>query len=162
MKSLSLFQSDYIQLQSVVSSITSWKHSVQAVTPKKKKKKEKTSGRKKEKKTRGRMKCGRKDEKEEKKKKGMEGVCAEGREEEEGDVEKKMKKKEKEKKKRKKKKKTKNRESSTRDALPSPDVFPSEKLGNNMTPIKGRLGKNTTPTSISPTELHQNLQVDPQ
>ena len=28
-------------------------------------------------------------------------------------------------------------------------------------PIKGRLGKNTTPTSISPTKLNQNLQVDP-
>ena len=35
------------------------------------------------------MKCGRKDEKEEKKKKWMERVCVEGREEEEGDVEKK-------------------------------------------------------------------------
>ena len=40
-KSLSLFQSDYIQLQSVVSSITSWKHTVQAVPSKKKKRKEK-------------------------------------------------------------------------------------------------------------------------
>ena len=39
-KSLSLFQSDYIQLQSVVASITSWKHTVQAV-PSKKKRKEK-------------------------------------------------------------------------------------------------------------------------
>ena len=35
-KSLSLFQSDYIQLQSVVASITSWKHTVQAVPSKKK------------------------------------------------------------------------------------------------------------------------------
>ena len=30
-----------------------------------------------------------------------------------------------------------------------------------MTPIKGRLGKNTTPTSRSPTKLNQDLQVDP-
>ena len=42
-KSLSLSQSDYIQLQSVVSSITSWKHTVQAV-PSKKTKKEKKEG----------------------------------------------------------------------------------------------------------------------
>ena len=39
-KSLSLFQSDYIQLQSVVSLITSWEHTIQAV-PSKKKRKEK-------------------------------------------------------------------------------------------------------------------------
>ena len=39
-KSLSLFQSDYIRLQSVVSSITSWEHTVRAV-PYKKKRKEK-------------------------------------------------------------------------------------------------------------------------
>ena len=26
------------------------------------------------------------------------------------------------------------------------DAFPSQGLGNNITPIKGRLGKNTTPT----------------
>ena len=45
------------------------------------------------------MRCGLKDGKEEKKKKGMERVCAEGREEEEGDMEKKMKKKKKEKRK---------------------------------------------------------------
>ena len=49
-------------------------------------------------------------------------------------------------------------ENGARGALPSPDAFPSAKLGNNMTPIKGRLGKNTTPTSRSPTELNQNLQ----
>ena len=30
-----------------------------------------------------------------------------------------------------------------------------------MTPIKGRLWKNTTPTSRTPTKLNQNLQVDP-
>ena len=50
-----------------------------------------------------------------------------------------------------------NGENDARVALPSPDAFPSAKLGNNMTPIKGRLGKNTTPTSRSPTELNQNL-----
>ena len=44
------------------------------------------------------------------------------------------------------KKKNKNRESSARDAPLPPDAFPSTKLGNNMTPIEGRLGKNTTPT----------------
>ena len=53
-------------------------------------------------------------------------------------------------------------ESGARDALLSPDAFPSAKLGNNMTPIKGRLGKNTTPTSRSSIELNQNLQNDPQ
>ena len=31
-------------------------------------------------------------------------------------------------------------ESGVRGALPSVDTFPSMKLGNNMTPIKGRLG----------------------
>ena len=38
-----------------------------------------------------------------------------------------------------------NRESGTRNVPPSPDTFPSIKVGNNMTPIKGRLEKNTTP-----------------
>ena len=38
-KSLSLFQLDCIQLQSVVSSVTSWKHTVQAVPSKKKRRK---------------------------------------------------------------------------------------------------------------------------
>ena len=57
-KSLSLIQSGYIQLQSVVSSITSWKHTVQAVPSKKKGEENERSG------------------KEEKKKKGMERVCA--------------------------------------------------------------------------------------
>ena len=37
-------------------------------------------------------------------------------------------------------------ESGARGALPSADAIPSMKLGNNITPIKGRLGKNTTPT----------------
>ena len=56
---------------------------------------------------------------------------------------------------------TENRESGTRDAPPSLDAFPSAKLGNNMTPMKGRLGKNTTPTSRGPTKPNQNLQADP-
>ena len=54
-----------------------------------------------------------------------------------------------------------NREGGTRNASPSPDAFPSTKLGNNITPIKGRLGKNTTSTSRGLTRLNQNLQVDP-
>ena len=53
-------------------------------------------------------------------------------------------------------------ESGARGALPSVDAFPSTKLGNNITPMKGKLGKNTTPTSRSPTELNQNLQNNPQ
>ena len=52
-------------------------------------------------------------------------------------------------------------ESGARGALPSADAFPSTKLGNNITPMKGRLGKNTTPTSRSPTELNQNFQNNP-
>ena len=39
-----------------------------------------------------------------------------------------------------------NRESDTRNVPPSPDASPSTKLRNNTTPMKGRLGKNTTPT----------------
>ena len=50
--------------------------------------------------------------------------------------------------------------SGTRNVLPSPDAFPSTKLGNNITPIKERLGKNTTPTSKGPTELNQNPHAD--
>ena len=37
-----------------------------------------------------------------------------------------------------------NRESDTRNVSPSPDAFPSTKLGNNITPTKGKLGKKTT------------------
>ena len=62
---------------------------------------------------------------------------------------------------RRKKKNRKNRESSARDAPPSPDAFPSQKLGNNMTPIKGRLGKNTTPTDRDPEKLIQRFQRNP-
>ena len=60
------------------------------------------------------------------------------------------------------KKKNKNRESSARDAPLSPDAFPSTKLGNNMTPIEGRLGKNTTPTCKKTAASTLNLQKDPQ
>ena len=44
------------------------------------------------------------------------------------------------------------RECGAKDAPPpSPqEAFPSQELGNNMTPIKGRLGKNTTPTRRNP------------
>ena len=57
--------------------------------------------------------------------------------------------------------KDKNRESSANDAPPSPHAFPSKKLGNNMTPIKGRLEKNTTPTDRVPKKLIQRLQRNP-
>ena len=53
-------------------------------------------------------------------------------------------------------------ESGARGALPSADAFPSTKLGNNMTPIKGRLGKNTTPTGRRTAAPTPNLQKDPQ
>ena len=72
-----------------------------------------------------------------------------------------MKEKEKKKKKRGRERRIENRESGTRNVPPSPDAFPGAKLGNNMTPIKGRLGKNTTPTSRCPTKLNQNLQANP-
>ena len=55
----------------------------------------------------------------------------------------------------------KNIEGGIRSVLPPPDAFPRSKLGNNMTPIKGRLGKNTTPTSRDPIKLNQNLQMNP-
>ena len=54
-----------------------------------------------------------------------------------------------------------NKESSTRNVPPSPYAFPSTKLGNNTTLIKGRLGKNTTPTGRGPTKLNRNPQADP-
>ena len=53
-------------------------------------------------------------------------------------------------------------ESGARGALPSADAFPSMKLGNNITPIKGRLEKNTTPTCRRIAALTPNLQRDPQ
>ena len=72
-----------------------------------------------------------------------------------------MKEKENEKEKRGRERRIENRESGTRSVPPSPNAFPSAKLGNNMTPMKGRLGKNTTPTSRGPTKLNHNLQADP-
>ena len=54
----------------------------------------------------------------------------------------------------------KNRKGGTKSVPPPSDVFLSAKLGNNMTPIKRRLGKNTTPTNRSPTKPKQSLQVD--
>ena len=68
-----LFQSNYIQLQSVVSSITSRKHTIQAIPSKKKIKEEKEKER---------MKRRRRKEKRWKRgeeEKGMERVCAEGK-----------------------------------------------------------------------------------
>ena len=90
-------------------------------------------------KEKGRMRCGRKEERKKEKNEG------EGEREERRGRERRLE----------------NRESSTRNVPPSPDAFPSTKLGNNMTPVKGRLGKNTTPISRGSTKLNQNLQVDP-
>ena len=151
-KSLSLFQSGCIQLQSVVSSITSWKHTVQAVPSKKKKKKRKEveNMRRRKKgwkefvrKRENQMWKKRRNKKWENemwKKRRKEGRENEGegeRDERRG-----------------RERRTENRESGTRNVPPSPDTFPSTKLGNNMTLIKGRLGKNTTPISRSPTKLN--------
>ena len=154
-KILSLFQSGYIQLQSVVSSITSWKHTVQAV-PSKKKKKREASGRKKERERERKERGGKKD----KKKKGRKEFVRKEREkgrmrcgkkdEKEGEGER-----------RGRERRIKNRRGKSKSVPPPPDVFPSTKLGNNITPIKGRLGKNTTPTSREPVELSQNLQMNP-
>ena len=52
--------------------------------------------------------------------------------------------------------------SGAKGAPPSENAFPSMKLGNNMTPIKGRLRKNTTPTCRRTAALTPNLQKDPQ
>ena len=54
--------------------------------------------------------------------------------------------------------KEKNRECVAKDAPPPPNAFPSQKLGNNMTPIKRRLGKNTTPTHEDPEKSIQRRQ----
>ena len=85
-KSLSLFQSNYIQLQSVVSSSTLWKYTVQAI-PSKKKPLKKERGKENEMKIKRRRaerwKRGEKEQrggKEEKKKKGMDRDCAKGKE----------------------------------------------------------------------------------
>ena len=57
--------------------------------------------------------------------------------------------------------KEKNRECDAKDAPPPPNAFPSQKLGNKMTPIKGRLGKNTTPTHGDPEKLVKRRQRSP-
>ena len=58
---------------------------------------------------------------------------------------KKRKKKEKEKKEEKEEEEEKIEKSGTKSIPPSPETFHGTKLGNNITPIDGRLGKNTTP-----------------
>ena len=88
----------------------------------------------------------------------MEGVCAEGKGKGRMRGGKKRGKEEEGEERREREREKENGENGARGALPSPDAFPSAKLGNNMTPIKGRLGKNTTPISRSLTELNQNLQ----
>ena len=80
------------------------------------------------------MRCGRKEEREEER----------------------MKKKEKEKKKRGRERRIKTEKAAQEVCRPL-----RTHKGDNMTPIKGRLGKHTTPTSRSLTKLNQNLQVDP-
>ena len=158
-KNLSLFQSSYIQLQSVVSSLTSRKYTVQAVPSKKKKslKREKERG-KERKNEMGKKRKRREKEKEKEKKKNLkrrerkrereeekgerkgkrDGKGKRGREtEKEGEGEER----------RERERRGENRESDTRNVQPSPDAFPSTKLGNNITPKKGRLGKNITPIS---------------
>ena len=54
------------------------------------------------------------------------------------------------------------RKGGTKSVPPPLDVLTSTKLGNNTTPIKGRLGKNTTPTSRDPVKLSHKLQMNPQ
>ena len=94
--------------------------------------------------------------------KGMEGVCAEGKGRGRMKGGKKRKKEGEGEERREKEREKEKGESDARGALPSPNAFPSTKLGNNITPMKGRLGKNTTPISRSSTELNQNLQNNPE
>ena len=77
-------------------------------------------------------------------------------------MEEKMKMKMKKKEKRKKKETQKMEKAIHGRHHPLQKIFPSTKLGNNITPIKGRLGKNTTPTSHNPVKLNQNLQTSSQ
>ena len=72
-------------------------------------------------------------------------------------MEEKMKMKKKEKENRKKKETQKMEKVIHERHRPLQKIFASTKLGNNMTPIKGRLGKNTTPTSDDPMKLNHNL-----
>ena len=69
-------------------------------------------------------------------------------------MEEKIKMKKKEKEKRKEKEKQKIEKAIHERHRPLPKKFPSTKLGNNMTPIKGRLGKYTTPISDNPVKLN--------
>ena len=121
------------------------------------KKKRKEKERKEQRKKAKRKEKKREEVENRRRRKGMEGVCAEGKGEGRMRGSRKEEKKEEEKKGEKEREKE-NGEDGARGALPSPDAFPSAKLGNNMTPIKRRLGKNTTPTRRSPVELNQNLQ----
>ena len=85
-KSLSLFQSDYIQLQSEVSSLTSPRYLVQAVPSKKKKLQKKKEGEGKERAEEGGKKEGKgkeRDGKEENKRKGWQEFVRKKREKEE-------------------------------------------------------------------------------
>ena len=69
----------------------------------------------------------------------------------------KMKKKEKEKR---KKEETQKMEKEIHERhCPLQKIFPSTKLGNNITLIKRRPGKNTTPISHNPGKLNQNHQT---
>ena len=80
-----------------------------------------------------------------------------------GKEEEKLKKKEKEKKEE-RERRGENRESDTRNVPPSPNAFPSTRLGNNMTPTKGKLGKNITPTSrrqLEPNAVPKSLSGSP-
>ena len=173
MKSPSLLQSKYNQItigtQSVASSSTSGKHSTSSSLiyiykkkddkgerQNKKKIKEKWKTTKKDGKAEEGSKKGRKEKRRRKRRKGKrwkrgEDEWKEFVQEEREEEERRERGREKEK-----------GESGARGALPSTDAFPSTKLGNNITPMKGRLGKNTTPTNRSPTELNQNLQNNPQ
>ena len=88
----------------------------------------------------------------------MERVYAEREKEGEWEVEEKMKMKKKEKEER-KKEETQKMEKAIREMhRPLQKISPSTKLGNNITPIKGRLGKNTIPTSHNPGKLNRNHQ----
>ena len=130
-----------------MSFLTSRKQTVKAVPYKKEKKNPQE-----------RKRNGKRDGKEEKKKKGKERVCASKREEEKGErkgkreneMGKKRRKKRREneregegEERRGRERRGENRESDTRNVPPSSS---STKLGDNTNPIKGRLGKNTTPT----------------
>ena len=170
-ESLSLFQINHIRLQLVITLSTS-----NSLKKKKKKgTKEKDRMRKTGRWKRGEEEKGWKEFKKKKKKKGCDRDKRKeekkmGREERDRKKEKEADEKAEEEERREKRKegrrgrkeeeedKEKNRECGTKDAPPSPNAFPSQKLGNNMTPIKGRLGKNTTPTHGDPEKLIQRRQ----